>query len=169
MIRAVAFDALSPGSLYGVLKLRFDVFVLEQQSLYPELDGADPHALHLVAGAAEAPEGVARILGLDGDGPVAIGRVAIAKSARGHGLGRRLVAAALAEIAARAPGRPVTLGAQLHLERFYGGFGFHRCSEVYDDGGIDHVDMILHPAAANPAAANPDASTPSPAEPKVAP
>lgn len=144
-IRFVPFAALDAATLHDILKLRFDVFVLEQASIYPEIDGADPTAVHGIASAGErgAPLGVLRLLGVDGPGAIHIGRVAIHPDHRGDGLGRRLIAAALDHIAQTAPGRDVKLGAQIHLERFYGGFGFNRCSGVYDDGGIDHVDMTL--------------------------
>ncbi|MEM8755348.1 MAG: GNAT family N-acetyltransferase [Pseudomonadota bacterium] len=148
VLRFQRFDEFDAASLYAVLKLRFDVFVLEQASLYPELDGRDAGALHLVAGAPEAPTGTLRILDLDGEAaaPIWIGRIAVAPAARGSGLGRRMIDAALAEIALRAPGRTAALGAQLRMERYYESFGFRRSSEVYDDGGIDHVDMVRPPA-----------------------
>lgn len=140
-IRFAPFADLSARELHDILKLRFDVFVLEQQSLYPEIDGGDPEALHLIVEADDAIIGVARIMGLEDTGPITIGRVAIATPHRGGGLGSRMVTAALDHLAAHAAGRYVTLGAQLHLEDFYAGFGFRRVSGVYDDGGIPHVDM----------------------------
>lgn len=62
---------------------------------------------------------------------------------RKTGLGRRLVAESLAELTEHWPAQDVVIGAQLYLERFYGGFGFVRDSDVYDDGGIPHIDMRL--------------------------
>lgn len=146
-IRFARLEEMSAAALHDMLKLRFDVFVLEQRSLYPEFDGQDPSALHLIVeDDGGATVGTLRILGLGGEGPVWIGRVAVAPFHRGGGFGRRMIDAAIAEIARRAPGRSIALGAQIHLEAFYGGFGFQRSSEIYDDGGIDHVDMILDPA-----------------------
>lgn len=140
-IRFAPFADLSAREFHDILKLRFDVFVLEQQSLYPEIDGADPDAVHLIVERAGAIVGVARLVGLADAGPVTIGRVVIAKAYRGGGLGREMIVAALDYLAVHAPGRYVTLGAQLHLEDFYAAFGFKRVSGVYDDGGIPHVDM----------------------------
>lgn len=146
-VRFARLEEMSAAALHDMLKLRFDVFVLEQRSLYPEIDGQDPSSLHLIAKDDHgATVGTLRILGLGGEGPVWIGRIAVAPSHRGDGLGSRMIDAAIAEIARRAPGRPIALGAQIHLEAFYCGFGFRRSSEIYDDGGIDHVDMILDPA-----------------------
>ncbi|MEL6793549.1 MAG: GNAT family N-acetyltransferase [Pseudomonadota bacterium] len=135
-------DDMSAGRLYDVLKLRFDVFVLEQESLYPELDGRDRGAVHAVV-SDEAGDVVAtlRMLNVVGEGAVTIGRVAIAEAARGDGLGRRLMSAALGYLEAHAPKRSVRLGAQRQLEGFYASLGFARTSDVYHDGGIPHVDM----------------------------
>lgn len=140
-IRFAPFAGLSTLEFHDVLKLRFDVFVLEQQSLYPEIDGNDPEALHLIVEDGAIVIGAARLLGLEGVGPITIGRVAIARDRRGIGLGKTMIEAALTYLAQYAPGRHITLGAQLHLEDFYSAFGFKRISGVYDDGGIPHVDM----------------------------
>lgn len=138
------FADLRAGELHDVLKLRFDVFVLEQRSLYPEIDGADKLAMHGVVRRGDAPTPVAtlRIEGLEG-GDLTIGRVAVHPDHRGAGLGPAMIGEALDFIAEAAPGRRVTLGAQIHLEGLYGRFGFRRASDVYDDGGIPHVAMAL--------------------------
>lgn len=136
------FGDMSAAQVHDALKLRFDTFVLEQESLYPEIDGKDTNAIHAIA--VEDGAGLVatlRLLNLNGEGAVSIGRVAIAKHARGGGLGRRLMSATLGYLEAHAPGRPVRLGAQRHLEGFYASLGFARTSDVYDDGGIPHVDM----------------------------
>lgn len=146
-IRFAPFTGLGGAELHDILKLRFDVFVLEQQSLYPEIDGQDPDATHMIVDSGGVIVGTTRILNLIGGATnttgdaITIGRVAIAKPYRGQGLGRRMVQAALEHIAKTAADRPVTLGAQLHLEAFYASLGFQRVSEIYDDGGIPHVDM----------------------------
>ena len=137
------FDEFDAAVLYDVLKLRFDVFILEQESLYPELDGADRRALHaVVTDGRGAPVGTARVLNLDkDDAPLVIGRVAIRADHRGGGLGGALLRLVLDRLDGIAPGRVIRLGAQKHLEAFYARFGFRRISDVYDDGGIPHVDM----------------------------
>lgn len=146
-IRRVAFDSLSLRDLHDLLALRSRVFVVEQASPYPDIDGRDPGALHLIAtDASGAVVGCARCLDPDEDGPdapVAFGRLAVDPSQRSTGLGRALVAESLAVLAERWPDRDVVIGAQQHLERFYGGFGFVRITESYDDFGIPHIDMRL--------------------------
>ena len=146
-IRICGFADLDAGALYDLLKLRFDIFILEQQSSYPEIDGADRDAAHLIASSETGePVGTLRITGLGGGDAVHIGRVAVRADRRGYGLGREMMATALAHIAATAPTSPVRLGAQMHLEGFYAGLGFRRVSGEYDDGGIPHIDMEKAPA-----------------------
>ncbi|ANC91047.1 GNAT family N-acetyltransferase [Azospirillum humicireducens] len=146
-IRRVPFDALSLRELHGLLALRSRVFVVEQASPYPDIDGRDPGALHLIAtDSAGFVVGCARCLdpGEDGpDAPASFGRLAVDPSQRSTGLGRALVAESLAVLAERWPEREVVIGAQQHLERFYGSFGFVRITESYDDFGIPHIDMRL--------------------------
>jgi len=145
-IRRLAFQDLSARGLYDLLRLRQDVFVVEQACPYGDIDGRDPDAVHLIAAGPDgALMGCARCLGPDGGAPgvVRFGRLAVHPAARGTGLGRRLVAAALDCLGERWPGLAVEIGAQLYLEPFYAGFGFRRVGGVYDDVGIPHVDMRL--------------------------
>ncbi len=146
-LRFVAFHDLTARMLHDILKLRFDVFVLEQKSIFPEIDGADPDALHCMLHDTGKLCGTLRIRNLDApDGAVRIGRVALHADHRGSGLGREMMQAALAYIDRIAPGRAVSLDAQIQSEAFYASLGFVRCSGIYDDGGIDHVDMTRPPA-----------------------
>jgi ElaA protein len=73
---------------------------------------------------------------------VSFGRVVTAPSARRHGYGKVLVEKGLAFIDANYPGVPIRIGAQHYLQRFYEGFGFRRSSDVYDEDGIPHIDML---------------------------
>ncbi|KAA0597185.1 ElaA protein [Azospirillum lipoferum] len=146
-IRPVEFHTLTLTELHDLLALRSRVFVVEQRCPYPDIDGRDPGALHLIATDADgAIVGCARCLDPEGDGPdspVSFGRLAVDPSQRSTGLGRALVAESLAVLADRWPGRDVVIGAQLYLERFYGSFGLVRDTEPYDDFGIPHIDMRL--------------------------
>lgn len=136
--RFFRFGDMDCAALYALLKLRFDVFILEQESIYPELDDQDQKALHCVAFSGTAPIATLRILDAC---DIHIGRVAVRIDHRGSGLAQKMMQAALTRIATDWPDRRVILGAQQHLEKFYNGFGFKSCSGVYDDGGIPHVDM----------------------------
>ncbi|MDB5363997.1 MAG: acetyltransferase domain protein [Rhodospirillales bacterium] len=137
-----AFDALAVSELYALLRLRADVFVVEQNCVFGDIDGKDPDARHLLAFAGETLGGYLRVFPPAGlEAAAKIGRVVVAPACRSTGLGRRLMAAALDEIAARWGAVPVELAAQAHLERFYASFGFVRCSADYLEDDILHCDM----------------------------
>jgi ElaA protein len=137
-LHTAGFDELSPALLYALLRLRVDVFVVEQQCPYPELDGRDTEAgtRHLWADRDGVPVGYLRILAEPG-GAARIGRVCVAKSARGEGLARRLMATAIERVG----DRPCELHAQAHLAAFYASFGFAATGPEYLDDGIPHVPM----------------------------
>lgn len=146
--RCLPFDALSPAALYAALRLRSEVFVVEQQCVFLDLDGRDAVALHLLgerAGDDGRPDLVAYArLFAPGDcyAESAIGRVVSSPRARGEGLGRTLMQRAIAECEARWPGHPIRLGAQRYLERFYASLGFVVAGTPYDEDGIPHVEMV---------------------------
>ncbi|WP_374619602.1 GNAT family N-acetyltransferase [Pandoraea sp.] len=148
-----SFDALGSTLLYRILAARNAVFVVEQQCPYQDIDGRDPHSLHLVAHASDAtdPPRIAAYLRLLPPGlayeEASIGRVLTASSHRGTGLGRELLARAIAIADVHWPGAALRIGAQAHLEAFYGAFGFVKASEPYDEDGILHIEMLRPPAA----------------------
>ncbi len=144
VLRTARFAELTPFEVYALCRLRVDVFVVEQECPYPELDGRDtePGTLHLWA--EEDGEVVATIRVLDDGASRAIGRVATATSARGRGLAARLVEEGIALCA----GVPVTLGAQAHLQGWYERFGFRVSGPGYVEDGIPHVPMRREPDAA---------------------
>ena len=148
-----SFDALGSTLLYRILAARNAVFVVEQQCPYQDIDGRDPHSLHLVAHASDAtdPPQIAAYLRLLPPGlayeEASIGRVLMASSHRGTGLGRELLARAIAIADVQWPSAALRIGAQAHLEAFYGAFGFVKASEPYDEDGILHIEMLRPPAA----------------------
>jgi ElaA protein len=137
VIKSARFADLDTTTLYRLLKLRVDVFVVEQECAYPELDGRDTEAatVHLWAEQDGEITGYLRILD---DGAVArIGRVLTAKGARGTGLGGRLMERALAEIG----DRPSVLDAQSYLVAFYERFGYVQAGPSFVEDGIPHTPM----------------------------
>lgn len=136
--RTARFAELTPFELYGLCRLRVDVFVVEQQCPYPELDGrdAEPETVHLWFEADGAPVSTVRLLA-DGSGGRIVGRVATAPAHRHRGLAGRLLEAAV-ELCG---GAPISLGAQAHLEAWYERFGFRRSGPGYVEDGIPHVPM----------------------------
>ncbi|HEX2419313.1 MAG TPA: GNAT family N-acetyltransferase [Micromonosporaceae bacterium] len=140
------FADLDTKTLYALLKLRVDVFVVEQRCPYPELDGRDwePDALHVWGSRHGVPVGYVRLV-QDPDGMIRIGRVCTARDARGQGLAGQLMTRALAEVGER----PCRLDAQSHLLDFYAGYGFAPAGPEFLDDGIPHVPMT-RPAMAAP-------------------
>ena len=137
------FHELTVGELYGLLKLRSEVFVVEQQSIYHDLDGCDQNALHLLAQDEQGLAGYVRILpaGLKYDEP-AFGRLVVAPHARKTGLGSTLIHEALSFIQSRWPNYPTRIEAQAYLKDYYTRFGFAPEGEVYSLDGIDHIQML---------------------------
>ncbi|WP_432494573.1 GNAT family N-acetyltransferase [Kineococcus gypseus] len=136
---AAALQDVPARVLYELLKLRVDVFVVEQECAYPELDGRDlePDAVLLWAqDAAGRVAGTVRLL-REPDGTARVGRVATAREARGRGVAADLVRRAL-ELAGDVE---VVLGAQAHLEHWYARFGFVADGPAYAEDGIPHVPM----------------------------
>jgi ElaA protein len=138
------FDELSPSALYELLHFRQQIFVVEQRSPYPDLDGLDQDARHLVLHAEDALAGYLRLLPpADAVSAVRIGRVAVVAAMRRQGLGRRLMAEAWSFCREYYPGHRICLSAQLHLARFYREFGFVATSAPYDEFGVAHIEMAL--------------------------
>ena len=131
------FDQLSANELYELLRFRQEIFVVEQGSPYPDLDGLDQGAWHLLLRVDGALAGYLRLI----PKPLRIGRVAVAVPLRGRGLGRRLMHEALSRCRKHHREVPVALTAQAHLVPFYREFGFEPAREPFDDHGIMHVEM----------------------------
>jgi ElaA protein len=137
------FEDLGVDGVYDMLALRAKVFILEQGP-YLDPDGADRQAWHLLGRDRANGALVAYLRVLDPGvkfADVAIGRVAVDASLRGHGLGHQLVREGLAHCARHWPGRSISISAQSHLQRFYAQHGFTTLSDEYLDDGIAHVDM----------------------------
>ena len=142
-----AWHELTPDVLYAFLRLRSDIFVVEQNCVFPDMDGRDPACEHLCGwDAAGALVGYLRLVPPGVRTPeVSLGRVVVASPLRGLGLGRAIMQEGLKRCAARYGSAPVKVSAQQHLERFYQGLGFRTVSEPYLEDGIRHVDMVRPP------------------------
>ncbi|MEP3280348.1 MAG: GNAT family N-acetyltransferase [Stappiaceae bacterium] len=137
-----AFDQLSNADLYASMKLRVDIFVVEQNCPYPELDDRDGTALHLLVKESGELVGYLRLLPPHGDKPVVLGRIAVAETFRSRRIGGGLLNAGLGKSHQLFPGRKVYLSAQAHLQKFYQRHGFVRTSDEYLEDGIPHIDML---------------------------
>ncbi len=140
--RAAGFEQLEGRDVYDLLALRADIFVVEQRCAYLDPDGRDLDAWHVLGRDARGLLGAYARVFLSGDAsePHRIGRVVVHAALRGAGQGRRLMREAIA-LCDASGARPVELAAQAHLERFYASLGFTTVSGVYQEDGIDHLDM----------------------------
>jgi len=141
----IAFEEFTPGDLLAVLKLRQDVFVIEQECLYEDIDGVDEKSLHLLMkDPNENLVGYCRIVppGMKFE-LVSIGRVVTPLALRGRSLGTELMRQAVLTTQKLFPEMDIEIEAQAHLQGFYSRFGFVRTSEEFILDGIPHVQMEL--------------------------
>ncbi len=145
---------LDARAMHDLLRLRCEVFVVEQACPYQDIDGLDtlPDTRHLIGRHGAQVVACARSLvsGEQSDAPARLGRIVVARQWRGRRLACALVQRLLADLAERHPQRDVILGAQLPAMALYASFGFRPESREYLEDGIPHVDMRLtrRPASA---------------------
>lgn len=139
----LAFDALNVHQLYAILQLRTDVFVVEQNCAFQDMDGFDAQAVHLmgysqgklVAYARCFPAGVKFK-------EASIGRVITSLALRGQGAGPALMQQAISCIESHWGMQPIRIGAQAQLDNFYGRLGFVKTGAPYIEDGILHIEML---------------------------
>ncbi|WP_068314798.1 GNAT family N-acetyltransferase [Polycladidibacter hongkongensis] len=139
-----SFDELDKKQLYQLLKLRSDVFIVEQQCPFGDADGLDDQALHLLLQDGGEFVGTLRLMG-----PVAgaeggvnkVQRVVVSKSHRRRGLAQKMLRAAIDQCARRSEGIPLELEAQVYAQALYASFGFVPIGDVFLDDGIEHILM----------------------------
>ena len=134
----------SAEDLYEILKLRQDIFIIEQNCIYDDIDGLDKISAHLLMLNNQG-----RLIGYLRIVPagekfeeVSLGRIAVRLEERGNGYGRELILKGL-EKALEVSESAVRIEAQSHLEEYYSGLGFNSTSDVYDLDGIPHLQMVL--------------------------
>ncbi len=142
--QTLSFLELDTDQLYAILKVRQEVFVIEQKCFYLDPDGVDQISYHVIgrdekgdinAYARLIPAGVAYP-------EVSMGRVLVVRQERGKGLGRALTRRCLEEAGRLWGHQPIRLSAQAYLVKFYEDFGFHTVGEEYLDAGIPHIEML---------------------------
>lgn len=141
--RCLPFDALHARTLYALLQLRTEVFVVEQNCVFQDMDGADEQCFHLLGESARGLEAYARLVpaGLKYT-EASIGRVVTLPAARGGGLGHALMSEAVRALVSLWGAQPIRIGAQAHLQAFYGQHGFAPAGPIYIEDGIDHIEMV---------------------------
>jgi ElaA protein len=137
------FNDLSAKELYEILRLRSEVFVVEQNCVFLDMDNRDQESYHLQGIVGEKLVVYVRILppGLAYEEP-SIGRVVSSPSYRRKGAGIELMKTAIKETRNIFGNLSIMIGAQLYLKQFYENLGFNKCSEIYLEDEIDHIKMI---------------------------
>ncbi|WP_426484874.1 GNAT family N-acetyltransferase [Flavobacterium sp. 2] len=138
-----SFDEFTNHELYEMLRLRSEVFVVEQNCPYLDLDNKDQQSFHLLYFVNDELAGCTRLLpaGLSYT-EIAIGRVVIAPRFRGLGLGKKIMEASIAGCQEKFGEGPIRISAQYHLSKFYQSVGFVEQGEPYDEDGIPHIEML---------------------------
>jgi len=138
------FNKLGPDELYAILRLRSEVFVVEQHCIFLDMDNKDQVSHHLmgweenklVAYARIVPAGISYV-------ETSIGRIVNSPDARGRGIGKRLMRESIELVYSLHGKRVIRIGAQYYLRGFYESFGFEKASEIYLEDGIEHIEMLL--------------------------
>lgn len=137
------FGELSNTELYQLMRLRSEVFVVEQDCIYQDLDNKDQKALHVLGVKNQNVVAYTRVF-MPGDyfKNTSIGRVVVEKEERKFGYGKVIMEASLEEIKKRFPESSIELSAQTYLIKFYNDLGFKTSGEEYLEDGIPHIRMI---------------------------
>ena len=140
----ISFHELSPTILHDIFALRSEVFVVEQNCIYQDIDGKDKEAIHIVGRVKENTAAYARILShqVSSSNFVSIGRIVISEKERGKGYGHKLVEFCISVINKKWPIKKIKISAQAHLKEFYETHGFIKKGVEYLEDGIPHIEMI---------------------------
>ena len=140
-----SFAALTNIELYALLKLRCEIFVVEQNCVYLDVDNNDQKAFHTLGYIGDELVATTRLFEKDimYDGYQSIGRVLTAQKYRRTGAGKDLMNYSIKECERLFGKGPIKIGAQMYLKKFYSEFGFEQSGDMYDEDGIDHIPMIL--------------------------
>lgn len=141
--RLMAFDDLRVSVLYEMLRLRSEVFVVEQQCVFQDIDGFDAQAMHLLGVQHGELQAYARCFGPGVKfAEASIGRVLTRQSARGKGMGHALMAQAISAVSQVWGPQAIRIGAQMQLASFYAKHGFEDVGKTYLEDGIPHLEML---------------------------
>jgi ElaA protein len=141
--QAKTFNELTNSELYEMLQLRNEVFVVEQECVYQDLDGKDQKALHILGFKNDKLVAYARAF-KPGDyfEEAAIGRVVVVSTERQHSYGYDIMKASIQAIEEKFGTKSIKLSAQTYLKKFYNNLGFSEVGEKYLEDGIPHINMI---------------------------
>lgn len=138
------FDDLTPSELYDLLQLREEVFQIEQNCIYKDIDDKDRKCWHLLLYKETGLAAYARLVpeGVSYSGYTSIGRVVSKTEWRKEGFGKQLMKEAIVRLLQLFPDKDIKISAQAYLQKFYEDFGFVRVSEPYLEDDILHIAMV---------------------------
>lgn len=141
------FEELTNTGLYEILRLRSNVFVVEQDCVYLDADGKDLRCFHLMGREGDKLCAYARIVppGVSYAEP-SIGRILTSLESRKQKFGKELLNKSIEETEKLYPGQAIRIGAQTYLIKFYNAFGFVESGGPYDEDGIEHIEMVRDPS-----------------------
>lgn len=139
------FAELTVHELYELLRLRSEVFVVEQNCVFQDIDNKDQYCFHLMGWQGDLLAASTRLVppGISYELP-SIGRVVSSPLVRGTGIGRELMLRSIAEVNLRWGTYDIKIGAQLYLKQFYNSLGFEESSAIYVEDNIEHIEMIRY-------------------------
>lgn len=138
------FDELTPSALYAILRLRSEVFVVEQNCVFLDMDDRDQQCHHVMGMQGDLLVGYSRIVPPDiSYVEPSIGRIVTSPSVRRHGVGRELMRYSMERLYSMYGTTDIRISAQYYLLSFYRSFGFVQKGEIYLEDGIDHIEMLL--------------------------
>ena len=138
------FSALTVNELYSILRLRSEVFVVEQNCVFLDMDNNDQIAYHTMGCLGDDLIATTRLFDIDQSYPgyQSIGRVVGSPRHRGIGAGKALMQFSITECERLFGKHPIKIGAQLYLKKFYGELGWEQAGEIYYEDEIEHIPMI---------------------------
>jgi len=138
------YQDLSLEEGHDIFALRSEIFVVEQNCVYQDIDGKDKNAVHIIGKNEKEIVAYARIFvrGEPYSDFTSIGRVLVKKKSRGKSLGHQLMAFCVKYIETNKPKCSIKISAQTHLEKFYYKHGFRKQGESYLEDGIPHIEML---------------------------
>lgn len=142
-----SFEELTAHQLYQLLRLRSEVFVVEQQCIFLDMDNKDQQCYHLLGWKGELLAASTRLVppGISYT-EMSIGRVVSSPLVRGTGIGRELMEVSVKACYELWGNAPIRIGAQCYLEKFYQSLGFEPEGEIYLEDGIPHIEMVKMPS-----------------------
>ena len=137
------FNEIDSKTLHNIFLLRAEVFIVEQECIYQDIDGKDPESIHIIGKKKQEIVAYSRIMNLKNDFS-SIGRVLVKKDSREKGLGKKLMKKSIEEAIKEYRKRKIKISAQEYLRKFYTDLGFKHTGKSYLEDGIPHIEMIFN-------------------------